>query len=159
MAMSRPIGVRAAEALDARRRNVQYRWIQRVVTCEPYSLRPDLPLPAALGQIGVLLDRLSAALRAGLGPTPAQREKALREAVRRHAELRIAQGFRPEELIAEFRALRSEVWHVLREGLMQNQGLSGEDVFQLGAMVNYAIDTLMLGTVAAWREVERRGRG
>ncbi|MBI4492910.1 MAG: RsbRD N-terminal domain-containing protein [Chloroflexi bacterium] len=157
MARSTSIGVRAAEALDARRRNVQYRWIQRVVTCEPYSLRPDLSLPAALGQIGVLLDGLSEALRAGLGPTPDQREQALRRAVRRHAELRAAQGFRPEELIAEFRALRCEVWHVLHQGLVRDRGVCSEEVFELGAMANYAIDTLMLGTVAAWREVEQGG--
>lgn len=158
MATSEQIGDRVARVLDTRRRNVQYRWIQRLVTCEPYALRPNLPLPAVLGQIAAILDGLSAALRAGWQPTPELREETLRQAVRRHAQLRAAQGFHPEELVAEFRALRCEVWHVLGKELMKDQPPTVEACFILGGMLDYAIDTLLVGAVAAWREVEVRGR-
>src|SRR5687767_12342093 len=87
MAAQASIGIRAANALDAHCRDVQYRWIQRLVTYEPYSLRPSLPLPEALGQVSSILAGLSAALRSTTRVTPEQREDALRQAVKRHAEL------------------------------------------------------------------------
>lgn len=146
-----PIGIQAARLLDAGRRNVQYRWVQRIVTSEPYSLRPDLSLVATLGQVGAILDGLSTALRLGVRADPDQPEDALREAVRRHAALRASQGFSPQELVSEFRALRYETWRVLEKGLEQN-GVQAKELFELQALLNYAIDTLLLGAVAAWTE-------
>lgn len=145
------LGARAAQVLYSRRRNVESRWIQRVVTCEPYSLRPNLTLPSVLGQVGAIIDGLATALRTGIQPSPEAEERTLRQAVRRHAELRAGQGFRPEELVAEFRALRCEVWHVLKSELAED-GTSLQELFSLILTLDYALDTLLLGTIAAWRE-------
>ncbi len=138
----------AAQTLGSERRNIVFRWVQRVSTLEAYRGRRDLTLTEVLGEMGSLLDALVEGLQGGTETvlTPANTE--LGGQLARHVALRRTQGITPAELVQEYGVLRSEINRALR-GALHLWRLGLADVLLAQERVDEGIDSLIVGSLEA----------
>jgi signal transduction histidine kinase len=132
----------AVDALRQRREEILARWLE-VVARQPFHRAH--PEQAVADHIPALFDAVLATLaRAApvwLEPEAPLDDPAVAWAAEQHAAARAAQGLRPNDVIAEFRLLRQEIWHALREQVPDHAPTG--DVIAAQLLLNDAIDGAM----------------
>ncbi len=125
--------------LRAQRDAILDRWLE-VVSQQPFH--HGRREHAVADDIPALFDALVATLEreapVWLEPESPLENPAVEEAARRHAAARSAQGLAPADVVLEFRLLRQEIWHALREEL-SDRAPTG-DVLAAQLLVNDALD-------------------
>jgi signal transduction histidine kinase len=128
--------------LRARRDEILERWLE-VVARQPFH--HGRREHAVADHIPALFDALVATLERGapiwLEPEAPLDNPAVAEAAMAHAAARSTQGLQPADVVLEFRLLRQEIWHALRENLSDRAPTS--DVLAAQLLLNDALDGAM----------------
>ncbi|MEJ7653158.1 MAG: RsbRD N-terminal domain-containing protein [Chloroflexia bacterium] len=125
-------------ALTSRRDDILGRWLD--------DSRATVPRGAArravADHIPELFDALVAAMERSASPRVGNQapleDEAVLHAAQAHAVMRVEQGFQPTDVLAEFRVLRHELWHALRQAVPDSAPVG--DVVSAQLLLNDAID-------------------
>jgi len=126
-------------ALTSRRDDILGRWLETTAALPFHAGRPD---GAVADHIPELFDALVAAMERSASPRVGNQapleDEAVLHAAQAHAAMRVEQGFQPTDVLAEFRVLRHELWHALRQAVPDSAPVG--DVVSAQLLLNDAID-------------------
>jgi signal transduction histidine kinase len=132
----------AVTVLRSKRDDILGRWLE-VVERQPFH--HGRREHAVADHIPTLFDALVKTLERGapvwVEPEAPMENPGVTEAAQGHAAARSTQGLQPADVIVEFRLLRQEIWHALRQQLPDSVPTS--DVLAAQLLVNDAIDGAM----------------
>jgi signal transduction histidine kinase len=122
--------------LRSRRDLVLSRWLE-AVRGQPFHLgRPER---AVSDHIPALFDAVADALQSTTGDQLPLGDGATHKAAVGHAQTRVGQGLLPAEIVIEFRILREEILHALREEFRDDD--SAENLLGAQIMIGATLDT------------------
>jgi DNA-binding response OmpR family regulator len=137
----------AAQIMGNEARNILFRWVQRISTLEAYRQRADLDLDGVRGEMGGILDLLTAELdQPDAAAAGAAGPGSLRTPVSRHVALRKEQGVSPADVVRECQMLRSEAIRALR-GSLHLWRLSQSDAMVAQERIGEAVDQVIVLSV------------
>jgi signal transduction histidine kinase len=126
-------------ALVAHRDDILTRWLDATATQPFHHGRRER---AVADHIPALFDALMALLErsapAAIDPSAPLDDPAILVAARGHALMRVDQGLRPVDVLTEFRLLRQELWHALRQNVPDSAPTS--DIVGTELLLNDALD-------------------
>jgi signal transduction histidine kinase len=126
-------------ALVAHRDDILTRWLDATATQSFHHGRRER---AVADHIPALFDALMALLErsapAAIDPSAPLDDPAILVAARGHALMRVDQGLRPVDVLTEFRLLRQELWHALRQNVPDSAPTS--DIVGTELLLNDALD-------------------
>lgn len=132
----------ALAVLRTRREEILDRWLDVVARQSFHQGRRE---HAVADHIPALYDAVIATLEQGLrrtNGTDALDSSGVTEAAVLHAEARSREGLQPADVVIEFRLLRQEIWHALREALPDYTPLDDAVAAQL--LLNDSLDAAMM---------------
>jgi signal transduction histidine kinase len=126
-------------ALVAHRDDILTRWLDATAAQPFHHGRRE---HAVADHIPALFDALMALLErsapAAIDPSAPLDDPAILVAARGHALMRVDQGLRPVDVLTEFRLLRQELWHALRQNVPDSAPTS--DIVGTELLLNDALD-------------------
>ena len=133
----------AVAALRARRDEILERWLD-VVARQPFH--QGRREHAVADHIPALFDAVVDVIAAGPShravSTSLSESDAVGDAARLHAYARSREGLQPADVVIEFRLLRQEIWHALRQALPESAPL--DDVVAAQLLLNDTLDAAMM---------------
>lgn len=137
-----------ATALVERREVILERWLTATTALPFHHGQRERAIADHIPDLfDALVDLLERAAPRWIEPGAPLDDAAVRAAAETHAKMRVAQGLEPANVSIEFRLLRQELWHALREALPEDASL--RDTIGAQILLNDALDGAMAMGLAA----------
>lgn len=137
-----------ATALVERREGILERWLNATAALPFHHGQRERAVADHIPELfDALVDLLERAAPRWIEPGAPLDDAAVREAAEAHAKMRVVQGLEPANVSIEFRLLRQELWHALREALPKDASL--RDTIGAQILLNDALDGAMAMGLAA----------
>ena len=140
---------RVGALLRAQQGRIAANWALRVATLPAFRAMPDLALGDVQRRIPELLDAALIAISSSdptVDPRPLEYATKLAAA---HGRARLQDDFGIGDVLAEFHALRREVWAVLWR-TVELKGVSAEPMRELESRLSETFDALTVAAAEAW---------
>jgi signal transduction histidine kinase len=137
-----------ANALSDRREAILERWLTTTTALPFHHGQREHAVADHIPELfDALVDLLARASPRWVEPGAPLDDDAVRDAAEAHAKMRVVQGLDPANVSVEFRLLRQELWHALRESLPEEASL--RDTIGAQILLNDALDGAMALGLAA----------
>jgi len=105
----------AGKLLNGNSRSIVLRAIRRLQQIDPFKLHFAELTPGLLDDLPVIYGAIVIGLQRGLTPEQVMHEKAIRNTIREHANLRVSQGLDPGSVLLEYQVLNDQMLAFLEE--------------------------------------------
>ena len=137
-----------ANALADQREAILERWLATTTALPFHHGQREHAVADHIPELfDALIDLLERASPRWIEPGAPLDDDAVRDAAEAHAKMRVVQGLEPANVSVEFRLLRQELWHALRESLPEEASL--RDTIGAQILLNDALDGAMALGLAA----------
>ncbi len=137
-----------ATTLAEQREVILERWLTATTALPFHHGQRDRAVADHIPELfDALVDLLERAAPRWIEPGAPLDDDAVRDAAEAHAKMRVMQGLEPANVSIEFRLLRQELWHALREALPEDASL--RDTIGAQILLNDALDGAMALSLAA----------
>lgn len=143
------------QTLQAQRDSILGRWLDAVAEQPFHHGHREHAIADHIPELfDALIYLLQSTTPKWIDPTAPLDDEAVLTAARNHASVRVAQGLQPVDVVVEFRLLRQEIWHALRQAVPDSAPTS--DVLSAELVVNDALDgAISLGLSALTERIEQ----